>query len=231
MIVKIPRFILRKYLALFGDRSYNDRKLHRITTGELYEFHREHEEYFTHPKVQHRRTAVSPRTDVVPLYNYRLVRNEPELRPVPVIAPGRFSFGDPALEKHLNLPVQSRVVSVRPTRNSRISASRSIYFTENDDRRRPETHRKRQDKKVPGLYRRALRFADRTYGTYGELAEIAQAFQDNTDLPAILSALAINEAVDRAYGLRARFLRDQLYSRAWYILPVGIDFAFSPFQR
>ena len=77
-----------------------------------------------------------------------------------------------------------------------------------------------------------LRFVNRTYGTYSEVAEVAQAINDNWgDWPGIVTALATNEAVDRAYGARARFLRDKIYSQPWYRLPVGLDFALSPGYR
>ena len=47
-------------------------------------------------------------------------------------------------------------------------------------------------------------------------------------VPNILTALAINEAVDYAVGRKARFLRQKVYSQDWYRLPVGLEFATSP---
>ena len=93
------------------------------------------------------------------------------------------------------------------------------------EKRRAEENRRRKDHKLYGRYWRMYQsFVTKTYGRYSELAELADAFRLNYDDPVgLISTLATNEAIDHAYGRRARFLRDKIYSRSWYPFPVGID--------
>ena len=88
-----------------------------------------------------------------------------------------------------------------------------------------EFNRRRKDDKLYGKsYKAALAAVNRTYGRASEYAEFAHAWSTNWGDPlAVGTALALNEAVDFAYGQRARFLRDQVYSRPFYDLPIGID--------
>lgn len=219
MIVNIPRYVLKKYLKLETDRSYADKLLHRVKVNTLYDLDKEAYDHEQNPFYKHRF-----KTEVVPLFDGDAGRRRnPDFRPVPVIAPGTFLFHSEERGTDVNLPESTRIADVRPSRSVRDRSPRSIYLRP-DNPNRPEYHRSRQDKKVGRLYRRALRFVNRTYGRYSEIAEIAEAFQYNNEIPQILTALAINEAVDYAYGRRARFLRDEIYSKDWYKLPVGIDF-------
>lgn len=114
-------------------------------------------------------------------------------------------------------------------------ASAIIDIRRQNDRRKIREENRKRDKyesKVPRAVRRLHAFANRTYGTYSEAAEISSAFHSNQGDPmGFITALGINEAVDRAYGARARFLREQIYSRDFYRLPFGIDFIIRPFRR
>lgn len=95
-------------------------------------------------------------------------------------------------------------------------------------RRPPEGHRRRRDRKVPGGYQQLLHAVNRTYGTYSELSEVAHAWHWSGGDPAsFLGQLAVNEAIDHAYGRRAALMRRVYDSRA-YRLPVGLDFLLSP---
>lgn len=89
---------------------------------------------------------------------------------------------------------------------------------------RPEANRRRKDQKIDYGYRRILSAINRTYGRYDEFAEFTDTYWQNAHDPAqLFTALALNEAVDVAYGNRARLLRENLYSRPEYKLPIGID--------
>lgn len=91
-------------------------------------------------------------------------------------------------------------------------------------RGRPEENRRRRDSKVPGFYSRGLALVNRTYGPYSEFAEVQHAFQEHgADFDRLVTALAVNEAVDRLYGARAKFLRERVYSSRLYPFPVGYD--------
>lgn len=58
-----------------------------------------------------------------------------------------------------------------------------------------------------------------------EIAEFMHAVYYN--LPqgplAIATALAYNEAIDQAYGRRAQWMKQNVYTQPWYRLPVGLD--------
>lgn len=221
MIVRIPYYILRKYLDLFTDKAYNFRKMYRIRVNELYDLG---ENAYDHP--QNKYYKYRERTQITPLFQPDRSRSD-EFRPVSVIAPGQFQFESETGSGDIQFPISTRVGNVRRSRSIHDRTPRVITFRPDKPwthSRRAEFHRRRKDKKIGKMYRRALRFVNRTYGTYSELAEIAEAFHYNQDVPEILTALAINESVDKAYGERARFLRDNIYSRSWYRLPVGIDF-------
>lgn len=126
-------------------------------------------------------------------------------------------------------------VAFRPWRNSGIAdALRALgalvpvfgMHISGGNPRRPEGNRRRFDTKVFGAdeWRRVLQLVNRSYGSFSELAEVNAAFQLNPGNPAaIVAALAINQAVDVAYGVRARELRNRLYSSAYWRLPVGYD--------
>lgn len=91
-------------------------------------------------------------------------------------------------------------------------------------RKRHETTRRRQDSKLSHGYMRTLAFINRTYGEYDEYRQFADAvLQNRGDNLAIATALGINEAVDYAYGARARALKRHIYEKDFYRLPVGID--------
>lgn len=228
MIVKIPYYILRKYLDLFTDKAYNAKKLYRIRLNELYDLG---EDAYDHPKNRYYKKR--ERTQIIPLFQPDRSRSG-DFRPVPVIAPGQFLFESEARSESVQLPISTRIGNVRSSRSIHDRSDRVISFRPDkpgSHGKRAEFHRRRYDKKVGKMYRRTLRFVNRTYGGYSEYAEIAEAFAYNQDVPEILTALAINEAVDKAVGYRARFLRDNIYSRDWYKLPVGIDFIGSRFAN
>lgn len=87
----------------------------------------------------------------------------------------------------------------------------------------PEMNRRRRDMKVPGWYMAGLMAVNKTYGRLSEYGDLAVAVKTaNTPLQ-LLGNLALSEAVDRAYGYRAKKLREKLYSKPYYRLPVGVD--------
>lgn len=91
-------------------------------------------------------------------------------------------------------------------------------------RGRPPENTRRFDDKVGYGYRRFLTGINRTLGTASEFAEFTAAFALNLNDPLkAFTALALNQAIDTAYGTRARFLRNEVYSHPAYRLPVGID--------
>lgn len=89
--------------------------------------------------------------------------------------------------------------------------------------KRPEWSRRRHDSKVPGWYNELLTFANRFYGPVSELGDLYAAIFNNLgSFPGILNALALERAVDIAFGARARFLKEHVYGSYWN-LPFGLD--------
>lgn len=105
---------------------------------------------------------------------------------------------------------------------------------ERHGRRYVEKHRVRQDTKVYGRYTAFLSLVNKTYGRYSEWNEVADAFSSTLGVGGtpleLAESLLINEFIDRIYGVRANFLKQELYSRRWYVLPIGVD-ALSNFWR
>ncbi len=89
---------------------------------------------------------------------------------------------------------------------------------------RPERNRRRKDAKLDFGYNRLLSFINRTYGEYDEYADFVSAWQNNRSPLGVATVLAMNEAIDYSFGLRARTLRKHIYSNPdiWR-LPVGFD--------
>lgn len=85
-----------------------------------------------------------------------------------------------------------------------------------------EPNRRRQDQKVPGFYSRALALVNRTYGPVSEYLEVLHAFQQNpSDLDALVTALALNQAYDYQVGRQQRFLKETVYRSGYWPFPVG----------
>lgn len=76
---------------------------------------------------------------------------------------------------------------------------------------------------MPHGYRRLLSLANRTYGRASEYLELTDAFAANPDPAQLVTALAINEAIDRIYGTRARLLKRHVYRSGYWPFPVGFD--------
>lgn len=151
-------------------------------------------------------------------------------RAKPVTVPGTIRF---AWENPHELPQYLPSLTLRPTRNigKYKSARLPVPLSElslraggipPSGRFRPEFNRRRQDAKLNIGYNRLLRFVNQTYGNYTELLELWDAIGRNQGLLNIGTALALNQAVDVAYGARAGYLRDHLYRDNWR-LPVGFD--------
>jgi hypothetical protein len=87
---------------------------------------------------------------------------------------------------------------------------------------RAEGNRQRRDTKAR-RYKQLLAFVNRTYGTYSEVAEVAEAWQRSQNLSDFVEALAINEGIDRLYGARAAALKEYVYDKPFYKLPVGLN--------
>lgn len=94
----------------------------------------------------------------------------------------------------------------------------------------PEANRRRHDSKLWRWYGRYLAFLSKYYGPFTEAKEVADAFALNPDLTGAVTALAVNEAVDRAYGWRAQRLKE-FYQSGYYKLPVGVDAIVGLYRR
>lgn len=89
---------------------------------------------------------------------------------------------------------------------------------------RAEPVRARMDNKRKSLYPALLSAINRSYGTLTEYGDLLAAAHYSHGSPTVfLHNLAMNEAVDRAYGTRARYLREKVYRQNWYRLPIGLD--------
>lgn len=88
----------------------------------------------------------------------------------------------------------------------------------------PEENRRRRDDKIPGWYGAALSVINRTYGELDEYGDVISAVRASGGSPVgFLANIGFNEAVDRYYGSRAKYLRRHIYSQPFYRLPVGLD--------
>lgn len=88
----------------------------------------------------------------------------------------------------------------------------------------PEENRRRQDSKLQNLYNRTRSAFNRNFGHITEYGDFASAvYYGKGALGLTTTYLAMNEAVDRLYGARAKWLRESVYKQHWYTLPVGID--------
>lgn len=85
-------------------------------------------------------------------------------------------------------------------------------------RYRDEGNRQRKDTKAR-RYKQLLRFVNRTYGSYTEVKEISDAWKYSPDLSTFVEAMAINEAIDRMYGQRARL--EKKFINQPLRLPIG----------
>ena len=85
-------------------------------------------------------------------------------------------------------------------------------------------HRRRHDSKVPGWYNRSLAIINRTYGRLSEYGDLASVLYHNNSVPAVMTGLALENAIDYAYGAQNRFLKENVYGRYWN-LPFGIQAA------
>lgn len=99
-----------------------------------------------------------------------------------------------------------------------------------------EEHRLRRNEhklgKGIGLHYMNIKSAvDRTYGKFDDWMDVSAAWQTADNLPDFFKNLAGNELVDRAIGYRAKRLKADIYDKEGYNLPVGLDFALSPFRR
>lgn len=165
-------------------------------------------------------TQYSPKTQYAVLNPGRTTRSRPELylnlslastqRNAPRWAPGTHWLKPeriPATMYPINMQQRGQILRVQQGKAARY---------------RHEGNRQRRDKKAK-RYIQALQFVNRTYGTASEVAEVAYAWKNSATLSDFVEAIAINEAIDRIYGGRARLLRKHIYNKPWYQLPVGLD--------
>lgn len=87
----------------------------------------------------------------------------------------------------------------------------------------PEAFRRRHDSKVPYGYRRLLAMLNRTYGPISEYLEISRAIDSARNPLELSTLLALNQAVDIAYGRRSQWLKKNVYNSQEWTLPVGYD--------
>ncbi len=158
------------------------------------------------------------------------------IRAVPVAVPSGLSF---VWENYSELPEFMPEVTFRPPRNTGKYEELGLPFPEYEfayrktpargygaGPKRPEPNRPRHDAKVDYGLMRYYRFFHRTFGSYTEYVEFADAFENNFHLGpmAVATALAMNEYIDFTYGKGATTLRDQVYrDPALWRLPVGFQ--------
>ena len=168
----------------------------------------------------HLQTLYKPQTRHAVLNTGRTTRSRPELylnlstattqRNAPRWAPGTHWLKPKHIPEKLatiNFQQRGQILRVQQGKSARY---------------RDEGNRQRRDKKAK-RYIQALQFVNRTYGTYTEVAEVAYAWKNSATLSDFVEAIAINEAIDRLYGTRARLLKKHIYNKPWYKLPVGLD--------
>ena len=85
-------------------------------------------------------------------------------------------------------------------------------------RYRDEGNRQRKDTKAR-RYKQLLRFVNKTYGTYDDARDVAEAWKYTTNLSDFVEALAINEAIDYTYGQRSKLITKHINQPLR--LPVG----------
>ena len=143
-----------------------------------------------------------------------------------VIVPAylRFQYATP-----INLPIPQ--VRFGP---ARASAQRGLYEMQTafPPQRQagtggipPEVSRRRHDSKIPGGINRIYQAMHNYVGRPSEYIELQQIFQDNISQGpmALLTALAINEAIETSIGSANRLVRDNVYRSAYYNLPIGLQ--------
>lgn len=89
-----------------------------------------------------------------------------------------------------------------------------------------EMNRPRKDVKVwsSPTYNRMLAITNKTWGPLSEWMEFQDAFAHNyPSMEHVATALAVNQAVDYAFGVRASFLKKRVYHSGYWPLPVGYD--------
>lgn len=96
------------------------------------------------------------------------------------------------------------------------------YRAEGPSGPRPESSRRRKDAKLNFGFNRLYQLVSRVYGPYTEYLDFLSAFQNNYSPLQTATALAMNEAIDRAYGAEAQYLKKNIYQNPdiWR-LPVG----------
>ncbi len=150
----------------------------------------------------------------------------------PVLVPGNIRF---AWENPNELPAYTPQFSFRPPRNTQRYIQAGIQPPPYEmvvrvsraggpGRPPPEINRRRKDAKIHWGINRIYTLLNRYYGPYTEWAEAAALFEANFHDPgALTTALAVNAAVERSFGARARLLKKHVYSQDFYNLPVGYD--------
>lgn len=165
------------------------------------------------------------RRKTLPLYGKHVLPISREPVELPKSLKFRFDDDENALRRNPELPA----ISLRPvahrgdTRIPALGQGTYLLQARVNHPRRPEANRRRKDQKVPHFYRRGLRLYNRTFGEAGEYLEAIDAFRYAKGDPALfLTGLAVNEAVDRIYGTRAKVYQ-KLYDSGYWPFPVGIS--------
>ncbi len=163
----------------------------------------------------------------VPLYGLGRTSIRTSSLTVP-LAGTSFTWAD-----YANLPANLPAISFRPPRtnapygrlNLRPPPYEMVIRTPpRGPGRTPEFHRRRKDQKIPYGVQRIYTLMHKALDEPSEWLEFMSTFWANfPDPAAITTALALNQAVDYAYGTRAQALKKHLYSHDLYTLPVGLD--------
>lgn len=150
-----------------------------------------------------------------------------------IIVPAGMRF---SWENYSDLPTYLPSIKLAPTRKSTFYERNGLPLPDwemqiatapprlsGSSRLPPEFARRRHDSKVPFFYNRFLSILNRTYGPYTEFMEFNTALQMARSPVEFATIMALNQAIDIAYGRRARFLKQKVYNSGKWPFPVGYD--------
>ncbi len=226
LVIQLAPRIAAQFVRLFGGQYARSRSRRAIQGT----FVNNYRVSLPSERLARRHTRHDWQRTIVPVYGSPYLT----IPAVSVIVPAGLSF--PWSNPHA-IPAETPQFSLRETRNqtkylqANIPVPQLEFITRTPPQRAggrtygppPERHRRRQDTKSTYGFNRIQQFRHRLYDSPSELLEFWHAISRNPTLFGTATALAANEAVDYAYGGRARLLRDQVYRTEHWRLPVGID--------
>lgn len=175
------------------------------------------------------RASDAPRPLMLPLW--RTLSTELDLDTVNLPTSTAWEFSADSLPRPLTLPE----FTYRPLRSARVEQTfmdlglppptHTLQMAQTNPYR-PEPNRRRKDDKghSPGMWNQLLSVTNRFWHQPSEWQEAQLAFELNPGDPyAAYSMIAMNQAIDVAYGARAQWLKRHIYQQPGYSLPIGLD--------